>query len=490
MAIEGLTSHYYDNKVPYHVATEEEVEVIINATFDLLENMGMEMSHPEACKILVDAGCTYENGKMKVPRELIIDAINKAPSHVLAYDREGNLAMDLGGTNVYWGTAPTNPFINDFETGERRPVVCQDNADAAKVSDACPNIDYLMNMGDPNDCPPDVCDVFSTREILFNTTKPFVPVPKTAETFAAQCEMAAAVAGGWDKFLEKPFMFPIPGNAIPPLTFLDEPAWDKIIWAVKHGVTCVYTCVIQLGLSGPIDIPSSMVVMLTENFIEIVLAQTLNPGVGFIGGPILNSVNMSSISSCYGTPEHCLGETLIADIYHYLDLPFMGTANASASKIMDEQYAIECAFTTFTDVLNGGHLVHNGGMIDNGLSTDIATTVMIDVIVSYAKRIARSFEISRDKIKFDVINQVGHGGSYLVALDTAVNCRDIWTSDLFDFGTYGNWCSAGSKDMRTRIREKTANILATHEAKPLPEEVVDKINAIVDEVTRNVVDEA
>ncbi len=197
------------------------------------------------------------------------------------------------------------------------------------------------------------------------------------------------------------------------------------------------------------------------------------------------SVDMKTTAMCYGSPEHCLGETASADIYRYLDLPCFGTAAASEAKIVDEQLAIESTFFIYNNVLNGGQMTHDVGFMDSALTTHLDALTMEDEIISYARRIKQGFEIDEETLALDVIKEVGPKGEFLTHDHTAENFREVWYPTLLDRRIYQQWATE-SKDMRTRVHEKTAKILEEHTAEPLPEGVAAKLDEVIEKANERV----
>jgi len=59
--------------------------------------------------MLLAAGCTRtHDGRLLMGRHLVEEARRSVPNVVNVYDRVGELAMELGGYNSYFGTAPTS----------------------------------------------------------------------------------------------------------------------------------------------------------------------------------------------------------------------------------------------------------------------------------------------------------------------------------------------------------------------------------------------
>lgn len=478
MAIEGIKSYYHENQVKYHVATEEECETIIRAALRLIEDVGMEIYHPRAHQYLREFGCKVEGNRVYFPQDVVKKAIRLAPSEFVLYDRLGNEKIRAGGTNTYFGNGPTNPFYNEFETNERREARKADVARSARVSDACPNIDFIMSLAGIMDYDARIADVCEMHEMLQNTTKPIVMWGVDANGVKSQIEMCAAVAGGHDKLMEKPFVACYAGDPVTPLVVPND-AFEKFEYVAKLGIPMIWPSGAQLGTVVPVTIAGGITLGLAENLASLAMSQAIHPGTPFMGGVVVLTVDMNSMQSAYGSPEHCLGDSIVADLYHYLNLPCWETACATDSKVVDEQAAIEGSFQAYTNVLSGGNMVHDVGFMDSAMTSHLDMIVMADEIIAYARRIRRGVEINEETIALDVITEVGPKGEFLTHEHTFENFRqEFWWPTLIDRQRYDAW-SIDKKDMRTRIHEKTQRILAEHQVPPLPDHVIAKLDEIL-----------
>ena len=478
MSIQGITSAWQKNQTRYHAVTEQECEQLIEASFRIMEEIGLQVLNEKARKRLADAGCTVEGDIVKIPASLVKEAIASAPSEMVLYDREGNEALRAGGTNVYFGNGPTNPSYNDFETGERRPALRADAARSALVTDACPNVDFVMGLAQISDCDQRIADVVELRELLANTVKPIVAWGNSPENFKAEVEMAAAVAGGIEKLQEKPFLAIFPGCPITPLV-INEELCDKLEYGIEAGLPIIWPTGPQPGSTAPITTAGSIAMGLAEVFVGLVLSQLMKKGTAFVGGVVVVGVDMATSQSSYGTPEHCLGESIIADIFHYLDLPMFQTAGGTDSKLVDEQSAIEVSMAVLSNVLSGGHMVHDVGFMDSAMSASLEQVVLCDEIIGYARRIGRGIDINDETLAFDAIKEVGPGGNFLTHEHTFMNLRkELWFPTLLDHRSYQSWLTDPT-DMRTRVKRKTADILENHKPKALSDEVLAKLDAIL-----------
>lgn len=485
MSIEGVKSYYNENKTRYYVAKEEECELMINGAFQILEEVGMVINSDEACAIMEKAGCKVENHRVWIPRELVKKAIETAPSHISIYNRFGEPAMDVGGTNTYFGNGPTNPMYNDFESNQRREARKSDVTLTARLSDACPNIDFVMSLAGIRDWNPLIADVCEMHEMLQNTTKPIVCWGVDKEGLEEQFEMAAAVAGGWDKFQEKPFLLCYAGDPVTPLN-IPEDAARKHIYCAERGVPIIWPSGVQLGAVSPVTMAGSLTLGLAENFGGLVLSQAINPGVGFIGAIVVLTFDMRTNQAAYGSPEHCLGDSLAADLYHYLNLPLWETGCATDSKVVDEQAAIEASFQSIANVLSGGNLVHDVGFMDSAMTSHLDMVTMSDEIIGYARRIGRGVEITPETLSLDVIKEVGPCGEFITHEHTFLNFKqEVWVPNLIDRRRYDVWAEDPS-DMRTRIHQRTKKLLAEHKVPELPSDVIAKLDEVLEKAQKRI----
>lgn len=488
MSIKGLNSHYNDYPVKMHGLTEGECEQIIEAALEVIENVGMKVTHQRSVELMIAAGCRYEEPIMYVPRELVLKSIQTVPNHVDLYDRLGNHRLRVGGSNSYFGTGPTNPFVNEFETNERRASRVQDVADQARVSDACKNIDFVYNLADPEDCPKAINDVYSMRAMLNNTVKPIICLAVDVDSLAEQFEMVLALYNGdWDAYRAKPCAMCMPLSPVSPLSMPNDADMEKMFFCCEHGIPMIFANAVQPGMSAPVTPAGAMAVSLAEQFFGIVLSQLINEGCPYVAQHFLYTVDMNTMIPCYGTPEHCIGDIVGPDIFRYLDIPLETTAGGSEAKIVDEQYAYETAFTVYSTVMSGGQLVHDIGFMDSALTSHLDSITISDEIIGFARHIAKGMEVNEETLALDVIREVGPGGNYMVEEHTIENYRDLtWFPWMAERGSYSSWHNQGEKDMRTKVHERTRWILENHKVVPLSKEVADQIDMVIERANARV----
>jgi trimethylamine---corrinoid protein Co-methyltransferase len=107
--------------------------------------------HDEGEQVMLEGGCSKdEAGLVHVPAALVAQARESAPPSFVVYDRGGEPAMDLGGLRSYFGNGSDVMHLHDLETGERRLGRLEDVAEAARLCDALPEIDFVMSGAYPD----------------------------------------------------------------------------------------------------------------------------------------------------------------------------------------------------------------------------------------------------------------------------------------------------------------------------------------------------
>ena len=156
----------------YRLLTEDQIQEIHLATLEILETIGVKILGEEGIELLEGAGCRMKQDKrVKIPRRLVDDCIESAPSRLSICSRTGEAAMDLQGHQSYFGTGTDLLHTLDLETGQLRPARLQDVANAALLGDYFKEIDFIASFAHPQDVPANLSYVTSFKALVENFTK-------------------------------------------------------------------------------------------------------------------------------------------------------------------------------------------------------------------------------------------------------------------------------------------------------------------------------
>ncbi|SDG21863.1 trimethylamine methyltransferase family protein [Desulfosporosinus hippei] len=468
----------HGNGLFFRTLTEKQAEEIHLASCQILEDTGMVIHHEEAVELLRQAGAHVEKGnRVYFPSSLVKKALQTAPSRVTLYNRKGEAALHLEGSNVYFGTgSDTLNYLDPF-TFERRSWTKADVANAIRICDKLPNIDFVMSMGLLSDADPRMINREQYAIMVQNTEKPQVVIAEDGATLQDIIEMAACAVGGKEQLRHKP-LFMIYTEPTSPLQHPKE-SIEKLLIAAENGVPSNFACGGVAGASVPTTVAGALVQANAEALSGLVIHQLKAPGAPFVYGYGNSPLDMRSMQAVYGTPEAVLFQGGAVDLAHYYQLPSWGYAGCSNSKVCDEQAIAESTMFTLMGALQGCNIMHDVFYMEFGITGSLELLVISNEVIGRTRRLLKGIDTDKESLGVEAIKRVGPGGNFLGDDHTAKHFRDNWFPDLSDFNNYENWTADGSKTMIDRARDRIKLILETHQPKPVSEEVKAQIEEIL-----------
>jgi len=446
-----------------------QIDRIHAATLELLETVGVNIRHPGAREMMAEAGCTVrKDDTVLIPGQLVADAIQSAPSSVIIYNQLGEKALQLEGRRIHFGLGTDLAKIYDLETGRLRESTLKDVQTAVCIADALPEIDFIASYAIPNDSPPNLLYLDAFKSQLEHSTKPIFFTAAGLEDIRLIHEMAAAVAGGRDNLYRKPFLIHY-SEPLSPLIH-SAGAVEKLLFCADHHIPITYTPGMMSGATGPVTLAGALAMGNAEALSGLVMHQLRSKGGPIISGIGMAVMDMARGGCIYGCPEYRLILAACADLYHHYRVPVWGTAGVTDANCLDLQAGMEWGSSLLLNAMAGVNLIHDVGYMGQGLVGHPAALVVCDEIISYTRRFMRGFEIDDDHFDLDTIRQVGAGGSFLSAPQTARLLRsEHWYPNLCNRDSVGSWQEKGGLDMAALAVEKARDILRNHATEALSE---------------------
>ena len=465
-------------KPAYRLLTLDQINRLHGATLELLETAGVRVLYPEAVDMLAAAGCRVKSDNIVlIPGDLVEACIQSAPSSITLYNRLGNVAMRLEGRRTYFGMGTDLIQTYDMESGRMRPSRLCDVANAARVADALPDIDFIGSYALPCDSPANLMYIDSFKTELENSVKPIFYTAAGSQDIRVIYEMAAAVMGGKDMLRKKPILIHY-AEPLSPLTH-STGAIQKLFFCADNGIPLNYTPGMMSGATAPVTLAGAIALGNAEALSGIVLHQLRAKGAPIISGFGMSTFDMKTSACVYGCPEYRLALSACADLFHFYQIPMWGTAGVTDAHCIDPQASMEWTASLMTAALDGANLVHDVGYLGQGLVGHPAALVMCSEIISYVRRMVRGFEIDTEHLALDVIHDVGPQGDFISTNHTFDFFRkEHWQPHLCNRRILDNWQAAGEKTWADTALEKTREILADHRPIPLSSDVLSSLNAL------------
>jgi len=454
---------------------EAECRQIHLATLEVLERVGVDVYGNQAREILAGGGARIDGMRVRIPENLVEEALRTAPRRMTIYDRDGRVAMRAHDYNTYYGGGSDCLHVLDHRSGLRREPMLEDVAAAARLMDALPELDFVMSLFLPKDVNQQIYDRYQMEVMLNHTIKPIVYVTPDFEGCKAAVEMCEAVAGCVDAFRSKPFAacyINVTSGLV-----ANEEALQKCIYLAEKGLPMMYIPLNAGGVNSPSTTAGCMATMNAGILLGIVLSQLVRPGTpvavpGWNGGPY----NLKTMVGNYVLADE---QGVPTTMGKYYQLPVFGLGGSTDSKVLDMQCGFETTVSLMTALLHGANIVHDVGFMDSGLQGSLQLMVMANEFIGFLRAATRGVPVNDETLALDVVEELGPTGDYLQHPHTMKHFREPFYSDLMQKGVYAQWEKQGKKSMEQLAAEKVDRILESHTVAPLAEDVRKAISEVV-----------
>ena len=455
---------------------KSECEKIHLASLEILERIGIDVHDEKARDILVKGGAIADGLRVQIPAYMVTKALSLAPKQLTLYNRHGKIAIRARGYNSYFGGGSDCLNVLDYHTGERRKPLLDDVAQAARLMDALPEIDFVMSAFLPSDVDGRVYDRYQMEVMLNNTTKPIVFVTPDFEGCMAAVEMCEAVAGGAEAFQHKPFAtcyINVTSGMI-----ANAEALQKCMFLAEKGLPQLYIPLNAGGVNSPVTTAGCMASMNAGTLLGIVLSQLVRPGSpiampGWNGGPY----NLKTMVGNYVLADE---QGVPTSMGKYYDLPVFGLGGSTDSKVLDQQCGFEVTLSLMTSLLHGANIIHDVGFMDSGMQGSLQIIAIANDILGFLRAATRGVEVNDETLALDVIEELGPTGSFLDHDHTMRHYKEPFYSQLADKKQYSLWLEQGGKTMEARATDMVDAILEKHQPEPLSVDIQQAIKKIVE----------
>ena len=406
----------------YKPLTDAGVQQIHAAALDALEQIGLSQAPASGVEIMTAAGAIQgDDGRLRFPRALVEDMLAVAARGITLHARDPKFDLHLEGTNVHYGTAGAAVHIVDPVTLDYRESTAQDLYDAARLVENLDNIHFYQRTM--------VCrDVVDNKEMDLNTlygclagTRKHVGTSFSDPSHVAECfEMIYTIAGGEDKWRERPFVSNSNCFVVPPMKFAEE-SCITMEDCIRRGMPMLLLSAGQAGATAPAPIALTIVQAVAECLAGVVYANAVKKGAPCIFGtwPFVSDLRTGAMSG--GSAEQALLTAGCAQMHRFYGLPGGAASGISDSKLPDMQAGWEQGITNALAGLAGLNMCYEAvGMHASLLGFCMESLVLGDDLLGQAMRLVRGIDVTPDSTSLDVMKEVclGGPGHYLGSAQT------------------------------------------------------------------------
>ena len=464
-------NYIYHSSPQFRLLSDKQIEELHFASLQILERTGVTFESQEAIDLLGEAGADVSNpNRVKIPSYLVEQALRTAPRIITIYTRDGEPAIVLNGMTSHFGAHNALNEYLDPHTGQKRQCYAEDIAAMARVIDALPNIEWSYIVSSYTTVPAAIADKVAILQAILNTSKPIayclVDVPRLKEVL----DICSMVAGGEKQLQAKPFLI---GSSEPVTPLVQgKEAMEKSLLCAERGIPNFVYSGLLAGATAPATFPAVLAVGNAEFLSQLVVIQLKKPGAPVIYGSIPLIMDMKTTIASYGAPEAGFLVTAATELGHYYKLPVFGKAGNTDADIVDPQAATEATYQILLSALSGADFIHGLGEMNEGRMASPEFAVLGSEIIDMVKVLMQGMDIDDETLPLDLIEHVGPRGAYLSEKHTLKHFRKFWVPTVFDRSIVKN---ESTKRCGELLKEKTIEILRTHQPKPLPEELVKEL---------------
>jgi len=433
-----------------------QIEQINRASLGLLESVGVKVDHPDAVQKLVSAGAMSDAGgaRVRIPRRLVAECLQKAPRNIRLADRRGGCAeVGADGGTVFWG----GNALCIARGRERKEIASADLAEFTRLLDALEHVHGVVGTS-INDYPPQVRDFVGFRILAENSTKHLRPVIFTGNGPLAIIEMAEVLAEGV-ALSERPIVSF--GYSIVSPFHWGRAAMELFLNTSGRGLPMMVNAEPLAGGTSPVTLAGALTQANAEALSGIVILQVLEPGrpcvfnLGFA-----HMLDMRSALATSGRVQDALIAAAGAELARYHGLPSASWVS-SDNFLCDEQSALEKATTGMLHALGGVNIIWGIGQLETEFTLCPEQAVIDNELAGIFLRAQRGIEVTPETIAEEVIRACAESGDFLTHEHTLSHFRaEQIEGDLLALRRREAWEASGRPTLGERAAEKVKEILS------------------------------
>ncbi|MDC0656658.1 trimethylamine methyltransferase family protein [Leisingera sp. SS27] len=451
------------------VLSQADMEKIHEAALTALEEIGLADAPQSGIDYLTAAGCTHgDDGRIRFPRALVEDTIAKANRSVTLYSRDGKNDLQLSGGRVHYGTAGAAVSVVDVLGRNYRDSTVQDLHDAARICDQLDNIHFVQRpmvcRDIPDNCEMDLNSIYACTS---GTTK-HVGVSFTEPGFVKPgLELLHMIAGGEDKWRERPFVSNSNCFVVPPMKFATE-SCEVMEECIKGGMPVLLLSAGMAGATAPSTIAGAITQAVAECLAGLVYVNAVKPGAPAIFGTWPFGLDLRTGAMTVGSGEQALLTAGCAQMHKFYNLPGGAAAGASDSKLPDMQAGWEQMCSAVMAGLSGLNMVYeSAGMHASLLGFCLESLILDNDLLGQAQRCVRGIEVNDETLALDQMRAtcMGGPGHYLGTDQTLGRMQvDYVYPDLGDRTSPKEWAERDKPDLIEKAVAKKEKILSERAA--------------------------
>jgi trimethylamine--corrinoid protein Co-methyltransferase len=457
------------------------LEAIHQTSLQILEEMGMDFMHDGAREILRQAGAEVKPGseRVRIPRELILQAIKTCPSEFTLHARNPERNVAIGGKNLAFAQVASPPNCSDMQGGRR----AGNQVDFRNMLKLAQRYDIVHCTGgypvEPVDLHSSVRHLDCLSDIAKLTDKAFHAYSLGQARNLDGLEIARIARGISAEQMERePSLFTIINSSSP--LRLDTPMLQGIIEMSSRNQIVMLTPFTLAGAMAPVTIAGALAQQNAEALAGIAFTQLVRPGAPVVYGGFTSNVDMKSGAPAFGTPEYMKAVLAGGQLCRKYGIPYR-TSNVNAANTVDAQAAYESVFSLWALMQGGGNFImHSAGWMEGGLTCSFEKFILDCDLLQMVAEFLTPLDVTPAGLAMDAIREVGPGGHYFGTAHTLERFETAFYSPILsDWRNFETWQEAGSPTAYQKANAVWQRELAAYERPEMDPAIEEELDAFV-----------
>lgn len=466
---------------PTEPLSEEGVARIHDTAMRILEEIGIEFLNDEALALFREAGCTVEEGMVRMDRAWVMEMVGQAPSSFTITPRNPDRTLTIGENRLLFGNVSSPPNYWDLTRG-KVPGTREQCRTLLKLTQYFNCIHFAG--GYPVE-PVDVHASVRHLDVLFDK---LTLCDKVVHAYSLGKERVedvmemVRIAGGLshEAFEATPRMY-TNINSTSPLKH-DFPMIDGCLRMARRGQALIVTPFTLAGAMAPVTMAGAVAQSIAEALSAIALFQYVRPGCPCVIGTFTSNVDMKSGAPAFGTPEYVRATQMTGQLARFYGLP-MRSSGVCAANVPDGQAMWETSNSLWAAVQSGTNMVyHAAGWLEGGLIASPEKFVMDCEVLQMIQRYLEPEVVATatEDLAFEAIRDVVGTGHFFGLQHT----QDRYTSAFHqpfasDWRNYEGWDLAGGIWTAERAHDLWKRIIESFEAPQMDVAIRDELGDFV-----------
>jgi trimethylamine--corrinoid protein Co-methyltransferase len=455
--------------------TDEQLDMLQEATLDILENVGVKFPSERALAILDGNGVIVDKATqvVKFSHELVFKAMKTVPRYFMMGARVPEYDLQLKDGVTYFTTDGCGVQVVDLDSQTERASRKSDVAMMARVADYLPSIGFVWPMVSAQDY--GRTSILHELDACWNNSVKHVQ----SETIMGErecqlaVEMATVIAGSKEELRKRPPLSLVVCTIAPLMQ--DHAGIEGAMVMAEAGIPVGFLAMPTLGTTAPATQAGALAMADAEIISATVLMQLVAPGA-----PIFHSLMQAWADPRTGGyvsyPRDARGRYGVVEMAHHWGMPSLGACYGTDSlETGTWQSAAEPALDPLLAGLTGPEIVTGMGLARTYTRLYPEQILLDDDLYQRARAYLTQVEVSQETLALDAIRNVGPGGHFLSQKHTRKHMRDSLVRGI----THELDGNSKYRDPREVARERVRTILETHQPEPLEKAKQDELTRIL-----------